>query len=286
VLVSVGGELVVERYYRDRRRDDLTNLHSVTKSVLSTLVGIAIGDGRLSTATTIGDVLPERVPADEPAKAAITVEHLLTMTSGLAPDGEWDIDELADAGRSWVDGPLLAPLRSEPGTAFAYNNGAAHVLGVLLAVAVGTPLRTFAEERLFDPLGIADYRWPEDPEGHALGYGHLELRPIDLLRLGELYLHPGDVIDPEYVAKATTAATAGGPPERTGYGFLWWVTERSGAPAFFAGGFGGQYVTVVPTRELVVVTTADVDVLIPSSADPLRLVDETILPGLSHRRFV
>src|SRR5207253_4238371 len=165
------------------------------------------------------------------------------------------------------------------------TNGAAHILGVMLAAAIGQSLAGFAEERLFAPLGVEAYRWPRDPEANPLAYGHLELRPIDLLRFGQLYLQHGrfnnvQVLDSGYVDAATIASTGGGPPERTAYGYLWWVTTRDGGPGYFAGGFGGQYVTVVPHLRLVVVTTGDVDVLIPSSADPLLLVEDVVIPAL------
>jgi CubicO group peptidase (beta-lactamase class C family) len=84
------------------------------------------------------------------------------------------------------------------------------------------------------------------------------------------------LLDAAYVEAATTPATAGGPPESVPYGYLWWIAPRGGRDAFFAGGYGGQYVAVVPSLELVVVTTGDVDVLIPSSAGALRLVDDVV----------
>jgi CubicO group peptidase (beta-lactamase class C family) len=273
IVVSRGGELVLERYFRDRRATDLSNLHSMTKSVLSTLMGIAVGDGLLTLQTAVG----EHFDVDDERKARILVEHLLTMTSGLDAGSPHDIDEIADRGESWVEGPLAAPLAAEPGTAFIYNNGAAHVLGVLLARAVGMPLREFAEERLFAPLGIDEYRWPADPDGNVLGYGHLELRPRELVRLGELYLSGGRGLLPEtFVAAATTAWSAGGPPEERAYGYLWWVDDTS----FFAGGYGGQYLTVVPELELVVVTTGDVDVLAETSANLRRLATDVVIPHL------
>jgi CubicO group peptidase (beta-lactamase class C family) len=285
VLVLCRDDLVVEQYFRDRRPGDLVNVHSVTKSFLSSLVGIAIRQGSMALTTTVGEVLANRIPPGEQAKAAITVEHLLTMTSGLAAEGKYDIDEIADAGRNLAEGVLQAPLQDAPGTKFSYNNGAAHLLSVMLTASTGMPLTRFAEERLFGPLGVADYRWPADPEGNPLGYGHLELRPRDLVRFGQLYLRQGRVadaavLDPAWVKAATTAATRGGPPENTPYGYLWWITDQAGKAAYFAGGYGGQYVTVVPELELVVVTTGDVDVLIPSSADPLRLVAESVVPAL------
>jgi CubicO group peptidase (beta-lactamase class C family) len=169
IVVARNGEVLLERYFRDRRATDRSNIHSVTKSVLATLVGIAIGNGSLTLETTLGDFLD----LDE-QKREITVEHLLTMTSGLDAGSPHDIDEIADRGESWVEGPLAAPLLADPGTTFIYNNGAAHVLGVLVARATGMPLRQFAEEQLFGPLAIHEYRWPADPDGNPLGYGHLE----------------------------------------------------------------------------------------------------------------
>ncbi len=288
VLVAVGGDVVAERYFRDRSADDLSNLHSITKSVLSTLVGIAISDGSLALDTPALDVLPGDPDLSDPRKAGITVRHLLTMTSGLDAAGRHDIDEIADRGESWVAGPLTAPLLAEPGTTFTYNNGAVHVLSALLARKARRPLLEFAEERLFRPLGIEDYRWPTDPEGNPLGYGHLELRPRDLLSVGQLYLERGhvgetEVVDRGFIALATTAVTPGGPPEESPYGFLWWITQTAGHPSFFAGGFAGQYLSVVPALELVVVTTADAAVWIPSAANPRRLVEEVVVPALGIR---
>jgi CubicO group peptidase (beta-lactamase class C family) len=276
IVVSREGELLLERYFRDRRPRDLSNVHSVTKSVLATLVGIAVGDGSLTLGTTLGEYfdLDER-------KGRISVEHLLTMTSGLDAGSPHDIDEIADRGESWIEGPLAAPLCAEPGTAFLYNNGAAHVIGALLARATGIPLARFAEQRLFGPLGIRDYRWPADPEGNALGYGHLELRPRDLVRLGRLYLEGGEGLVPaSFVEAATTPHTSGGPPETLPYGYLWWIADDGGHRSFFAGGYGGQYLTLVPELGLVVVTTGDVDVLTETSANLRRLVAEAVVPAV------
>jgi CubicO group peptidase (beta-lactamase class C family) len=160
------------------------------------------------------------------------------------------------------------------------------VLGVAIARATGIPLAAFAEEHLFAALGVADYRWPTDPDGAPLGYGHLELRPRDLVCLGQLYLDGGlagskRVLPESFVTAATTPHSGGGPPENVPYGYLWWSTEDGGHPSFFAGGYGGQYVTVIPALATVVVTTGDVAVLTRTSGDPRRLVSDVILPALS-----
>jgi CubicO group peptidase (beta-lactamase class C family) len=284
VIVAARGEIRLERYFRGREPSDLSNVHSVTKSVLATLAGIVIGDGSAALETTLAAVFDEHNFDDE-RKAMVTVEQLLTMTSGLDADTPHDIDEIADRGDSWVEGPLAAPLRAEPGTMFRYNNGAAHVLGVVLARLSGMPLKRLAEERLFQPLGIDTYRWPTDPDGNSLGYGHLELRPRDLVQLGQLYLDAGrhgdtQLLAPSFVDAATRAQTDGGPPEGVPYGYLWWVSEDCGYQSFFAGGFGGQYITVVPALALVVVTTGDVDVFTKTSRNLRRLVTEVVIPTL------
>jgi CubicO group peptidase (beta-lactamase class C family) len=285
MIVSRGGEIQLERYFRDRRPTDLSNVHSVTKSVVATLAGIATGNGSAQMSTTLGNVFDDLVFDDE-RKAAITTEHLLTMTSGLDANTPHDIDETADRGESWIEGPLAAPLRADPGDRFIYNNGAAHVLGAMLARATGTPLRQLAQEQLFEPLGIETYRWPADPEGNVLGYGHLELRPRDLVRLGELYLNRGrcsglQLLAPSFVEAATSPRSDGGPPEDVPYGYLWWVTTDCGYRSFFAGGFGGQYVTVIPELDLVVVTTGDVDVFTETSRNLRKLVGEVVIPALT-----
>jgi CubicO group peptidase (beta-lactamase class C family) len=284
LIVARGGEVRLERYFRDRQPTDLSNIHSVTKSVVATLAGIAIGNGSARMSMTLGDAFDDLV-LDDHRKAAITIENLLTMTSGLDANAPHDIDEVADRGASWIQGPLAAPLRADPGRQFIYNNGAAHVLGAMLARVTGTPLRRFAEDRLFEPLGIETYRWPADPEGNVLGYGHLELRPRDLLRLGELYRNRGrcgevQLLPSSFVAAATTRRSAGGPPEDVPYGYLWWVTNDGGYHSFFAGGFGGQYLTVIPELDLVVVTTGDVDVFTDTSRNLRRLVSEAVIPTL------
>jgi CubicO group peptidase (beta-lactamase class C family) len=285
MIVARGGEIELERYFRDRRPTDLSNVHSVTKSVVATLAGITIGNGSAQLSTTLGNVFDDLV-FDDQRKAAITIENLLTMTSGLDARTPHDIDEIADRGASWTEGPLAAPLQADPGDRFIYNNGAAHVLGVTLARATGMSLRQLAEEQLFQPLGIETYRWPTDPDGNVLGYGHLELRPRDLVRLGELYLNHGrcgneQLVPSSFVEPATTPHTDGGPPEGMRYGYLWWVTTDCGYHAFFAGGFGGQYVTVIPELDLVVVTTGDVDVFTNTSRNLRKLVTEVVIPTLT-----
>jgi CubicO group peptidase (beta-lactamase class C family) len=240
VVLIHRGEIVLARHFGAGAVTDLTDIYSVTKSVVGTLAGIAIDDRVLQLED---------------------VRDLLTMTAGRETGGPWDIDAVMERDGAWVEWILSAPQRHEPGAAFVYDNGAAHVLAAKIADAVGEPLEEFARRRLFEPLEITQWFWPRDPDGLAYGFGHLQLSPLDLGKLGGLYLNEGEyrgrrIVSREFTAAATRAWTAGGPPEEVGYGYFWWSSSEP-FPQYFAGGYAGQSVTVVPHLELVAVTTGE-----------------------------
>ena len=285
LIVAHHGEIVFERYYRDSGPDVQHTIHSVTKSFTSTLVGILAGGGLVDLDAPVSSLVAAPAFDDDPVKAAITVRHLLTMSSGLYGHGWWDIDELADRGVAAVEGAIDAPLVGPPGWGFLYNNGASHVLSAVIEKVTGAPTAGVAAERLFTPLGIENWRWPTDPQGRHWGCGGLQLAGRDVLKLGLLYLAGGrwnghQVIGQKYVGTATSPLMAGGPPEFCGYGLLWWVADRADPPLYFAAGHGGQYVVVVPALDLVVVTMADADAVARPKGMPLRrLVMDVIVPA-------
>jgi CubicO group peptidase (beta-lactamase class C family) len=254
-LVVQRGRTLLELALRPADADGLVDTYSITKSVVATLAGLALDRGAIRS-------LDEPVAnhlAD--ARQPYTFRQLLTMTAGVETDGAWEIDAVMARPSGWLRWILSAPRRTEPGVEFAYDNGAAHVLGAAVAAAVGSPLSRFAARELFAPLGIDTFDWPRDPDGHDYGFGHLRLRPRDLAALGALYLNDGAVdgrrlVSSGFVAQATRAHTAGGPPEHAGYGFLWWVDDDP-FPHFFAAGYAGQSLTVIPELELIAVTTGD-----------------------------
>ena len=260
LVVLRDGELVLERHYGDDSADDLVDLYSATKSVVSTLVGIALGRGELPSL----DLL---------VHGGRTYRHLLTMTGGTENDGPWEIDEVISLPSGWREHIERAPQLDQPGARFRYDNAAVHLLGCALADAVGCSLAEYADEHLFGPLGIDAFAWPSDPEGYSWGFGHVRLRPRDLARIGELWRRGGEgVVPAAYVAEATRAHTTGGPPEDEGYGYLWWVGED----AFFAGGYAGQALVVVPAERLVVVATGAEDRLLPGWRNPRHAVAEAL----------
>ncbi|GAB2596751.1 hypothetical protein GCM10027168_31910 [Streptomyces capparidis] len=266
LVVVRDGRVLAAHAYGPRGLDEPGDIFSITKSVLSTLVGCAVSDGLLTIDATLGELLGGRVPA---AHRQVRVRHLLTMTGGADPSGPYDIDEVRRLPGDWVGALLAAPRLSPPGAEFRYDNGAAHVLAAALAAAVGEDLADYAARRLFGPLGIGPRPWPRDPDGLPYGFGHLRLSPLDLVALGRLWLDGGTAPDggrlfsADWAREATRAHTPGGPPERTGYGFLWWSTEMAGRTAFFAGGWAGQHLVVVPALRLITVTTGDASALAP-----------------------
>lgn len=266
VCVVRHGLLAFEHYIGGYTASDLVDIRSVTKSVTSALVGIAIEQGDLDHIdVTVGEAIPHRIPAGAaPGVAGITLQSFLSMTSGLWWDGHADWGLLLDA-ENWVENTLRQPIVADQGSQFIYNTGGSHLAGVMLAEIVGRPLEDYAAVHLFVPLGIEPGDWMRSPQGEVNGGSGLELLPRDMAKLGHLLMANGEwfggqVVDSAYSRDATTRQSDGeavtGGSIGVAYGFQWWVTGATGHEAFFALGFGGQYVYVVPALELVVVVAA------------------------------
>jgi CubicO group peptidase (beta-lactamase class C family) len=265
LLAVRGGYLVFERFYNGYDGKTPINVRSVTKSVTGTLTGIARREGLLTAlGQTVGEIIPERIPAGaDPRVADVTLWQWLTMTSGLQWDAGSDWPRLT-AAPDWVALTLGLPVVGIPGETYVYNTGGSHVLGVMVAKAAGMPLERYAEAKLFRPLGISPGAWMRSPQGEVSAGSGLEMTPRDMLKLGFLYLHGGEwagatIVAPAYAAAATTWQSAG---DATGgwanYGYQWWVTAtNAGYPAYFALGYGGQHIFVVPALDLVVVAALE-----------------------------
>ncbi len=229
VLVLVDGSTVLEQYY-GCSRDDAHDLQSVTKSVLATLVGIAVGEGSLRLDDRLATLLPAYAGSMTRATARATLRQVLTMTAGF-PDRFEGLDSEFVHSRDWVR-DILVSADSPPGERFVYANESAHLVSAILEEATGEPVLAYARSRLFEPLGIvtepastsafrpgrlAGYArsgvaWPVDPQGHATGYSWLRLRPADLARIGQLYLDEGrwdgrQVVPADWVRAATVNAS-------------------------------------------------------------------------------
>jgi len=281
LLAVRGGDLVFERLYNGYRPEVPINTRSVTKSVTGALVGIAIADGAIAgVESTIGEVIPDRIPAGaDPAVAEITVYRLLTMTSGLAwpTSGEWFA---LTGSEDWVEYTLSQPVVDPTGSTYVYNTGGSHLLGVIVAEATGLPLDRYAQERLFDPLGITPGAWMRSPQGEPSAGSGLELTARDMAKFGYLHLREGrwdgeQIVPAAWVVAATTYQSAG---DATGgwaaYGYQWWITQtNAGFPAYFALGYGGQHIFVVPALDLVVVAALERRVPPEELATPRNLIE-------------
>jgi CubicO group peptidase (beta-lactamase class C family) len=314
VLVVRHGYLVYERYWQGGTAGDGHNSFSVTKSFVSALVGIALGNGKLKgLGQTIEELLAHHLPAKaDPRLRQVTLEQLLTMTSGLAGDdtslgGDDRIVERMLQSRDWVRHILGRRLVSKPGAEFAYSSSTSHLLSAIVADATGQSTLVFAQAKLFGPLGIATdnafeptvsrwpptpaqleafeqapVAWPKDPQGYPFGGGFLKLPARDLAKFGYLYLNGGrwdgaQVVPADYV-RASTQPQSDPPVGPGGYGYQWWVTDDSGHDSFRAVGFGGQLIQVIPHLDVVVVITSDAD---QERHDAANLVGATIVPAVT-----
>lgn len=295
LVVVRHGALVDERYFGGTTRDTRADIRSGTKSVMALLVGIATADGVLAGPQERLDALlrpPVTVPTG--AKAAVSVDDLLTMRSGF----DWN-ESTAAAYNAWAGAPnqvdylLDRPLAHPPGTSFQYDTAAVHLLSVGLSQATGGSTETYTRRSLLGPLGIAADNWETDNQGFENGGSGLALRPIDYARIGQLVLQRGEsggrqVVPAAWVdsmlAPHVTVRAQVGPLHELRYGYLWWLGTVNGEVIQFAWGYRGQFLVIVPGRDLVVVVTS---VLGDASIDPdaeadgaIDLIVTNLLPGV------
>jgi CubicO group peptidase (beta-lactamase class C family) len=286
LLVQWRGELVGERYFGGATRASRANIKSASKSVISALVGIAIAQGKIrGLDQTIGELLPVETRGLDSVKRAITVADLLSMRAGLQSTsfdnyGAWV------TSRNWVAHALRQPLVAEPGGPMIYSTGSSHLLSAIITRATGMSTYRFAERNLARPLGIALRPWQTDPQGIYFGGNDMYLTPRDMLRIGTLYLAGGRIGDRQVLAGAWIDSSfvprTSSPYNGNRYGYGWWTRSAQGHDIRYAWGYGGQFIFVVPSLELVVVATSDAE----SSREGShtwrihRLLEDEIIPSV------
>jgi CubicO group peptidase (beta-lactamase class C family)/peptidoglycan/xylan/chitin deacetylase (PgdA/CDA1 family) len=265
LIVAQRGEPVVETYFNGAGPQQAANLKSVTKSLLATLVGVALDQGWIAGIDDhIGRYMHDRFENND-VNAGITLRELLTMTSGLPPIGYGEVQASGD----WVAAVLAADRRiDKDGNPFRYDTPVLQLLTQVLTNASGMTATELFDRYIAAPDGPRLAYWRTDAQGLELGGNDAYLRPRDLLELGELYRNGGKVGDrtvlsPDYVRAATSpqstpkvSAINHGTLPVHGYGFLWWLITAGDTPAFAALGHGGQLIAVVPEHELTVVMTS------------------------------
>ncbi|HET9423910.1 MAG TPA: serine hydrolase [Gemmatimonadaceae bacterium] len=269
LIVSWRGGIVTERYYNGARATTPANIKSASKSIVSALVGIAIARGDIAGIDQpISTLLKEETRGLDSAKRAITVEDLLSMRAGLQSTsfenyGAWV------SSRNWVRDALRRPVEAPRGDAgpMIYSTGSSHLLSAAIVKAAKTSTHAYADRHLFRPLGIRLRGWTTDPQGIHFGGNEMRLTPREMLAFGELYRNGGTVriadstrriipkawIDSSWVRR-TSSSWSG-----NGYGYGWWLTDFRGYATYFAWGYGGQYIFIIPALETTIVITSNPD---------------------------
>lgn len=276
VSVYKSGETLYEYYARNSGQDIIEPVNSITKTVLSLLLGIAIDKGYIES---LDDDIRRYVPE---SKESTILEHI-TMTSGM----DWGAETVKEVyneelikSNSWID-YICSKRTVEMGRGvFKYNGGSSHLVGKAISNATGKLLEDFARENLFSPLGIelldsvepldyslSDYSWKRsrawdrDPEGNSIGSFGLSLKAVDLLKLGGLILNRGEfsgvrVVSARYIEEMTEPSVKAG---LLHYGYHIWVRKIRGVDTVSALGYGNQYLTVIPEHEAVIVILSQND---------------------------
>lgn len=264
IVLRHGETLAEHRFNGGPPLDRPVNIKSASKTVLSALTGIAIARGVLAgTEQPILPLLRREAPsAPDPRLAEVTVGHLLSMRAGLERTsgehyGRWV------SSQNWVRYALSRPFVAEPGGRMLYSTGSSHLLSAALTRASGRSTHALAQDWLAQPLGIAIPEWPRDPQGVYFGGNDMLLSPRDLARFGEMYRNRGkaggaQIVPAQWVAESWSKRTTS-PWSGNGYGYGWFIAEARGHPVYFAWGYGGQMLYVVPDLALTVVMTSASD---------------------------
>lgn len=292
LIVLKDGKLVFERYAKGLDRDHNHELYSVTKTVTALTFGILAGQGKVAADDRVAPWIERARPDSKAAladKQAITLAHLMSMSSGLLYRQVEGSDPLYFQAPDRLKVALTTEPRIPPATRFEYTDANPVLVGAAIASAAGQAEDQYAEEHLFKPLGMRNYRWTgKDQTGAVSGGWGLRLRAIDMAKLGQLMLDGGrwqgqTVVPADWVARMSQPSAQATAQD---YGYYCWVNHVvDSEPEFGAMGFKGQFITVLPKERAVVVMTA----ILPTDGglrtgtylnQYRRMVNDYILPAM------
>lgn len=261
LVIVHDGAIVAEWYADDADADSWAASWSVAKSFTSALVGIAVEEGAIPS---LDEPMTTWYPdwADR-GLGDVTLRDVLQMAPGLEWNenydpggGTSDIIRMVLTERDQLAYAAARPKNAEPGTEFLYSSGTTMLLSGVLEQATGMPADEYAQEKLFDPLGMTKAEWWRDAAGHTLTYCCLDTTSRDFARFGQLFLDGGRWGDEQLVPEDyVEASVEGAPASPDFYGLQWWLDDVDGVPTdlFSANGHNGQYIYVIPSLDLVVV---------------------------------
>ncbi len=259
LLIIRNGSVILDAYFHNPY--DGTYPHdmaSVTKSVTTTLIGIAAGQGKIDLDKPVLSYFPDLTIANVDArKQKLTVRDLTGMVngfeSGCLADDLGTIAAMRVGSNDWVQSALDRKMVLDPGSTFCYDSPGMHILSGILQKATGMTELEFAKQYLFAPLGIQEVSWETDQQGRSNGWGDLHMKPLDAAKIGYLFLNHGvwdgvQVVPADWAEQATKTQVSTG---EDGYGYGWWISDMS----YAARGRGGQNIIAVPSLNAIVVTT-------------------------------
>jgi CubicO group peptidase (beta-lactamase class C family) len=306
ILVVKDGKLAFEKYFNGADQDwgtdlgtvkfDLNTRHdlrSVSKSVTSALIGIAIDSGKLpGIEATVPELFPEYVDHIAPDKRALTLEHMLTMSAGLSWFEPIDYTNPGNDEIRMINSPdpvafvLGRSFATTPGDRFQYNGGLPTLLGYLLEQAYGKPGDAIAQEILLTPLGIDDFDFRANRNGLLAYASGMRLTPRDMAKIGLLYLNGGKWADKQLLPKKWVVDSLTPHIESTwtaGYGYQWWINRFDGPDTSMwvpsAVGNGGQRIFILEPLNMVVVITAGNYNMGNVPLSGIRILEESIFPA-------
>ncbi len=260
LLIIRNGHIALDAYFAPYDGTFPHDVASVTKSVMTTLIGIAVDQGKLGLDQTMISFFPDRKIANlDDRKQRITIRDLISnrngMESGCFAGDEPTLDKMRSQP-DWVQAALDRKMVEEPGTSFCYDSPGMHLLSAILQEVTGMTARDFARLYLFEPLGVQEVVWESDPQGYTHGWGDLHLKPQEAAKLGYLWLQGGNWEGRQIISSAWTTEAVQAHSRllanEYGYGYGWWVSPID----YYALGRGGQFVRVIPSLNTIVVVTA------------------------------
>lgn len=295
VFVVKDGKMAYEKHVKDFTREDRHNITSLTQGVICALIGIAIEEGKIAgVSQKVIDFFPEAAGnASDILKNTLTIENLLTMTTPYIWKAKEPLDRIRRQ-KDWTKFMLGNIAKKGKGDEFRFNLSSAHILSAILTKATGVSTREYANEHLFRPLGITEIEdqkmksyskddifgknikgWIKDPQGYNTGGWGMEMRAIDLVKLGYLFVNGGNfdgkqILTKEWVDKVYQQHTED-------YGYLWWIREDDGVISYMIAGLGGTYLYVIPSKNIVVAILSRVDKVV---YDRWEIIGDYILPSL------
>lgn len=269
VIVIRHGYIVYEKYFRAPwDKDKIHNIYSCTKSIMSSLVGIAIQQSKIKSLNDkLIDHFPNRTIQNlDERKKSITLLHLMTMKAGFDwPERTYPYTDprnpIIQAHRSndMVQFVLDSPMANQPGTIWVYNGGGSQIFSAIVTNRTGMSTLEFARKNLFGPLGITKLNWRKDQQGIYDGGGGLSMTPRDMAKYGYLILNRGvwegrQIIPADFVAESVKTHTTFS--ANSGYGYQsWWTVPLDGY--YYSAGIKGQRIYVLEKLDMVVVTTGN-----------------------------